>query len=168
MRIFCLKSNSEDNVHIVHFSCGKFSLFFCRFYILCIMIIYALMFLVCQSGERWILVVFDYYIFVSMQYWRKTYLLDLYSYRKYFILVSFKGKNANCASCTVCALPDLVFTSPILFNSTWWQSLLFFFFACVLIWSVVLCLNFNPTPYVLMPRWRVWFVPVVQRKIIVS
>lgn len=69
---------------------------------LCNMIIYALMFLVCQWGERWILVVYYYYIFVWIQYWRKTYLLDLYSYWKYFILVSFKRKKQNlCASCTV-------------------------------------------------------------------
>ena len=30
--------------------------------------------------------------------------------------------------------------------------------------ELCLNLNFNPAPYVLMPRWRVWFVPVVQRK----
>lgn len=39
---------------------------FCRRCLLCDMIIYALMFV--RFDERWILVVYDYYIFVSMQY----------------------------------------------------------------------------------------------------
>lgn len=78
-----------------------------------------------------------------------------------FSLISLKGKKKH-------------FWLPV-----WWLcaklevSSAVFFYSCLkrifflpVIWFVklTLCLNhnFNPPPYVLMPSWRVWFVPVVQ------
>lgn len=64
----------------------------------------------------------------------KTYLLDLYSYRKYFILICLKGKKNHRALWTVWSCCTRFDSSrPVLFNSTWRGSLCLFF--CCLIWS---------------------------------
>lgn len=145
---------------------------FCRRCLLCDMIIYALMFLVCQF--RWEEVDFSglWLLYFCINAVLRTYLLDLYSYGKYFILISLKERKKIIVLHILFdyAVPDLTCISLFLFNSTWRESLpLFFFCLCPDLklrvkLTVCLKLNFNPTPYVLMPRWRVWFVPVVQRK----
>lgn len=76
----------------------------------------------------------------------KTYLLDLYSYRKYFILISLKEKVIIrfIMYCFDCAVPDLAFSlydmsQPVLFNLTWRENLpfiIFFFFSFLsVLWS---------------------------------
>lgn len=116
------------------------------------------------SGKRWILV--SLIIIFLYQCSIKTYLLELYSYRKYFVLISLKERKKKI----------------IVVHVTVWlrcaRSCLCLFYliqpegkvcSCICLHpdlkpTMCLKLNFNPTPYVLMPRWRVWFVPVVQRK----
>lgn len=136
-------------------------------------------------SERWILVVFDYYIFLSMQYWKHIYWIYIL---KESILYWFHSKEKNhCASRTVLiALQQVWFSVCVtclnLFYLIWRESLLnfrfsfFFSFSClcpilnnrVTLTKRLFQLVFNLTPYVLMPSGRVWFVPVVQRKIFVS
>lgn len=152
---------SHCDVHFVHLSLW-WGAFLSRC-LLCDMVIYALMFLVCQF--RWE-VDFSglWLLYFCINAVLKTYLLDLYSYRRYFIFISLKGKRKIIVLHVLfdCAVPDLTCLSLFYLIQPEGEVYLLFFFACVL--TTCLKLNFNPAPYVLMPRWRVWFVPVVQRK----
>lgn len=74
-----------------------------------------------RFSEEWILVVFRL-LYFSINAVLKTYLLDLYSYRKYFIFISFKEKKTIVLHILFdCTAPDLFFSlcdmsQPVLFH----------------------------------------------------
>ena len=94
-RVCCLK-NSNDHLTLRCPYCAlmwgafQFSLMFCRRCLLRDMVIYAFMFLWIFSG-LWLL-----YFCINAVF--KMYLLDLYSYRKYFIIISLKEKSHSAPS----------------------------------------------------------------------
>lgn len=82
----------------------------------------------------------------------KTYLLSVYSYRKCFIFISLKEKKSSCQMWFVWHVSAcLKGTFAFALSVSWCESQQ----------DATLTL----TPYVLMPRRRVWFVPMVQRKV---
>lgn len=94
------------------------------------------------------------------------YLLDLYSYRKCFILISLKEKKKSFwfLHCWIVPGPGLTWLGPFYLIPPEGKVCLCSDLKFGMKLTMCLNLNFNPAPYVLMPRWRVWFVPVVQRK----
>lgn len=133
LRVFCLKCSIEHLA--LRCPCcpsswrgvPHFSLMFCRRCLLCDMIIYALMFLVWWEVDfsgLWLL----YFCINAVL---KTYLLDLYSYRKHFILISLKEKNKS-----LCFMYCLNLVCQIWFvtaeGKVYFLFFSFFFFVCVL------------------------------------